>query len=51
MLTRLDPGTVMAYIDLAGLRTGRHQVPVRAEVGGTLATVAVRPAFVVVVIR
>ena len=51
MLTRLDPGTVMVYIDLAGLPPGRHQVPVRAEVGGTLATVAVRPAFVLVVIR
>ena len=51
MLERLDPGTVMAYIDLAGLGPGRHQVPVRAEVGGTLTTVTVRPAAISVVIR
>jgi YbbR domain-containing protein len=51
MLARLDPATVMAYIDVAGLPPGKHQVPVHAEVGGTLTTVAVRPANVSVMIR
>lgn len=51
MLARLDPATVTAYIDVVGLPPGRHQVPVRAEVGGTLTTIAVRPTTVSVVIR
>ena len=51
MLARLDPATVTAYVDVAGLTAGRHLVPVRAEVGGTLTTLAVRPANASVVIR
>jgi YbbR domain-containing protein len=50
-LARLDAATVTAWIDVAGLGPGRHQVPVRAEVGGTLTTVAVKPASVAVLIR
>ena len=51
MLARLDPATVTAYVDVAGLGPGRHQLPVRAEVGGTLTTLSLRPATASVVIR
>ena len=50
-LARLDPATVMAYIDVSGLGPGRHQVPVHAEVGGTLTTLSVKPSSVSVLIR
>jgi YbbR domain-containing protein len=51
MLARLDPATVTAYVDVVGLSPGRHQLPVRAEVGGTLTTLALRPATASVLIR
>ncbi len=50
-LGRLDPATVVAEVDLTGLGPGRHVLPVRAAVGGTLATTLVRPASVAVQIR
>lgn len=50
-LGRLDAATVTAEIDLAGLGVGRHVLPVRATVGGTLTTALVRPATVTVQIR
>jgi len=50
-LARLDPATVIAYIDVAGLGPGRHQVPVRAEVGARLTSMAILPSVVSVLIR
>ena len=50
-LFRLDPATVTAEVDLAGLNPGKHLLPVRANVGGTLATTIVRPSAVTVQIR
>jgi YbbR domain-containing protein len=50
-LNRLDPATVVAEVDLTGLAPGRHVLPVRAAVGGTLTTTLVRPAMVTVQIR
>jgi len=50
-LLRLDPATVIAEVDLAGLGPGRHVLPVRAGVGGTLTTTLVRPSVVTVLIR
>jgi YbbR domain-containing protein len=50
-LQRLDPATVVAEVNTAGLGPGKHLLPVRAMVGGTLATTLVRPATVTVQIR
>lgn len=50
-LLRLDPATVIAEVDLAGLGPGKHVLPVRAGVGGTLTTTLVRPSVVTVLIR
>lgn len=50
-LLRLDPATVIAEVDLAGLGSGKHVLPVRAGVGGTLTTTLVRPSVVTVLIR
>lgn len=50
-LLRLDPATVIAEVDLAGLGPGKHVLPVRAGVGGTLTTTLVRPSTVTVLIR
>ena len=50
-LLRLDPATVIAEVDLAGLGSGKHVLPVRAGVGGTLTTTLVRPSVVSVLIR
>ena len=50
-LLRLDPATVIAEVDLAGLGPGKHVLPVKAGVGGTLTTTLVRPAVVTVLIR
>jgi YbbR domain-containing protein len=50
-LLRLDPATVIAEVDLSGLGPGKHVIPVRAGVGGTLTTTLVRPAAVTVLIR
>jgi YbbR domain-containing protein len=50
-LLRLDPATVVAEVDLAGLGPGKHVLPVRAAVGGTLTTTLVRPSSVTVLIR
>ena len=47
----LDPATVIAEVDLTGLAAGRHVLPVRAGVGGTLTTTLVRPPVVTVLIR
>ena len=50
-LARLDPATVVAELDLAGLGPGKHMLPVRATAAGTLTTTVIRPAAVSVQIR
>lgn len=51
VLSRLDPNTIVPYVDVTGLGPGRHEVPVLIDLAGTLSVVAIRPATVTVIIN
>src|SRR6185503_10476210 len=51
LLARLDPATVVPYVDVTGLGRGTHTVPVLIDIKGTLTVVALRPAQVLVTIN
>lgn len=51
VLGRLDPASVVPYVDVTGLGRGTHDVPVLIDVKGTLTVVAIRPAQVRVTIN
>jgi YbbR domain-containing protein len=50
-LARLDPQTVVPYVDVSGLGRGRHEVPVLIDVAGALTVASVRPATVIVTLQ
>jgi hypothetical protein len=50
-LAALAPEDVQASVDLSGLKTGRHQVPVRVVVPSQIAVVEVNPAQVQATVR
>lgn len=51
VLQRLGPDAVPAYVDLAGLRPGRYNLPVRIELPQNVAVVQTNPASVRVRIK
>jgi YbbR domain-containing protein len=50
-LSRLDGLAVDAFVDVAGLRPGRHRLPVRVDLGGRLSAASVEPGLVTVTLR
>lgn len=51
LLARIDADSIEAYVDVTGLGTGRHEVPVLVDARGTLVVASVRPAQITVNIR
>ena len=51
LLARVDPASVVPYVDVTGLGPGQHEVPVLVDPRGTLAIASVRPAQITVNIR
>ena len=50
-LAALDPSQIAAYVDLAGLRPGRYNLPVRVEPSRLFGVSRVEPAVVEVTIK
>ena len=50
-LASLDPGTVRAFVDLAGLRPGRYNLPVRIDPASEFGVSRIEPSVVEIVIR
>lgn len=50
-LASLDPADVRAYVDLAGLRQGRYNLPVRTDPTREFGVIRVEPSVVEIVIR
>lgn len=50
-LAALDPGGVKAFVDLAGLRPGRYNLPVRVDPSRDFGMSRIEPAVVEIVIR
>ena len=48
LLARLDPASVMPYVDVTGLGKGSHPVAVLFDPKGTLTGASIRPAQVTV---
>jgi len=52
LLARLEPATVVPYVDVTGLGRGRYEaLPVLLDPGGTLTVASLRPATVTVTIN
>jgi hypothetical protein len=50
-LGALDPAAVAAFVDLAGLRPGRYNLPVRIDPSRVFAVDRIEPSIVEVVIK
>ena len=48
VLAGIDPSSVTAYVDLAGLAAGVHAPPVNVELDGRFALAAIKPSTVTV---
>ena len=50
-LGAIDPARIAAFVDLAGLRPGRYNLPVRVDPSRTFGVSRIEPAVVEIVIR
>ncbi len=51
LLARLDPKSLLPYVDVTGLGPGRYEVPVLLDVAARLTVASIRPATVTVTIN